>query len=47
MQITDDRLRAAYRCKAGLNFTTAPDGLHHHNWAGGWEWKLLLEKTLP
>ncbi len=46
VQITGDRLRAAYRCKSGVKFTKTPDGLLHHEWNGTWEWKFHMEKSI-
>jgi cytolysin (calcineurin-like family phosphatase) len=46
IQITGDRLRAAYRCKSGLKFTKADDGRMSHEWSGKWEWKWPMEKSL-
>ena len=46
IQITGDRLRAAYRLKSGMKFTKAPDGRKHHEWDGRWEWKWLLDQNI-
>ena len=46
IQITGNRIRAGYRCKAGLKFAKGTDGAMHHEWPGTWEWKFLLEKKL-
>ncbi|MEI7733738.1 MAG: metallophosphoesterase [Verrucomicrobiota bacterium] len=46
IQITDDRIRAAYRNKTGLTSTKAADGTRQHAWAGTWEWKLFLDKKI-
>jgi cytolysin (calcineurin-like family phosphatase) len=46
IQITDDRLRAAHRCKSGLNYRKTSAGAMHHEWTGAWEWKFPWEKKL-
>ena len=46
VQITDNRLRAAYRTKAGLKVTKKPDGKTVMDWDGQWEWKFLLDRKL-
>ena len=46
INIRGDRLRAAYRVKAGLKFAKAADGKAEHTWDGRWEWKWLLDKKL-
>ena len=46
IQITDDRLRAAYRCKKGLKVTTEKGGPKTHTWDGEWEWKFPFEKRI-
>lgn len=46
IQLTDDRLRAAMRTKAGLKVTPLPEGKQERNWSGEWEWKWLFEKRL-
>lgn len=46
IQITGERLRAAYRMKSGVKFEKGADGRQHHSWNGGWEWKWLLDKNL-
>jgi len=46
IQITGDRVRAAYRLKSGLKFTKAPDGRQVHEWNGAWDWKFPMEKKL-
>jgi cytolysin (calcineurin-like family phosphatase) len=46
VQIKDDHLRAAYRCKAGVKFSKQPDGKTASEWGGKWEWKWLLDKKI-
>lgn len=46
IQIVGGRLRAAYRCKAGVKVTKSPDGATRHEWSGAWEWKFLMEKKI-
>ena len=46
INLTGDRLRAAYRVKSGLAFQKGPDGKQQHTWNGAWEWKWLLDKTI-
>ena len=46
IRIEDKRLRAAYRCKAGLSIVKDKDGVTRHQWGGDWEWKFPLEKSL-
>jgi cytolysin (calcineurin-like family phosphatase) len=46
INITGDRLRAAYRMKSGLKFQKGPDGRQQHTWNGAWEWKWLLDKNI-
>jgi len=42
-----DRLRAAYRSKSGLKVTKGtPSEPAKHEWAGGWEWRFLLDKKI-
>ncbi len=45
IQITDDQLRAAYRCK-NLKETKGEDKKIKRIWDGTWSWKFLLEKKL-
>lgn len=47
LRITGDRLRAAYRSKAGLKVSKGADGKVVMDWGGQWEWKLLLDRELP
>jgi len=44
IQITGDRLRAAYRTRANFKITRNPDGTYTREWKGEWEWQWLLEK---
>jgi len=46
INITGDRLRAAYRVKSGLKFEKSTDGRQQHAWGGAWEWKWLLDKNI-
>ena len=47
VQIVGDRLRAAYRSKSGLKVTKGKPGEPaKHEWAGGWEWRFLLDKKI-
>ena len=46
IQLTNDHLCAAYRCKAGLKVTKTANGVQHHEWAGAWEWKYFLDRKL-
>ena len=46
INITGDRLRAAYRLKNGVKFTKAADGKQEHAWDGKWEWKWLVDKKI-
>lgn len=46
IQITGDRLRAAYRLKSGVQFAKAPDGKQQHTWDGRWDWKWSLDQPL-
>ena len=46
INITGDRLRAAYRMKTGVVFTKGSDGKQQHTWDGKWEWKWLVDKQL-
>jgi cytolysin (calcineurin-like family phosphatase) len=46
IQITGDRLRAAYRTKSNLKTTKDADGTIHRQWEGKWEWRWPLDKAL-
>lgn len=46
IQITQDRIRAAHRCKAGLKYERVPEKPPTHSWTGEWEWKFLLDEKL-
>jgi cytolysin (calcineurin-like family phosphatase) len=46
IQLTDGRLRAAYREKAGVKVNKQPDGKVVMEWGGQWEWKWLLDKNV-
>lgn len=46
VQISGDRLRAAYRTRAGVKVTKNPDGTYAREWGGQWEWRWLLEKKI-
>ncbi len=46
VQITDDRLRLAYRVKEGVKTTKNPDKSITREWGGRWGWKWLLDKKL-
>jgi cytolysin (calcineurin-like family phosphatase) len=47
IQVAGDRVRAAYRTRANSKLTKNPDGTVKREWGGMWEWKWLLEKTIP
>ena len=47
IQITGERLRAAYRCKVDVKANKQPDGKTLMAWGGKWEWKWLLDRKLP
>lgn len=46
IQITDNRLRAAMRTKAGLKYTKEPGNVTRHEWTGEWEWKWFFDKPV-
>jgi cytolysin (calcineurin-like family phosphatase) len=46
INLSGERLRAAYRMKCGVQFTKAPDGKQEHTWDGRWEWKWLLDQKI-
>jgi cytolysin (calcineurin-like family phosphatase) len=47
VQLVGDRLRAAYRAKAGLKVVKGKPGEPaRHEWSGAWEWRFLLDKKL-
>ncbi len=46
INISGDRLRAAYRLKSGVKFSKAPDGRQAHTWDGRWDWEWLLDKKI-
>ena len=46
IQISSDRLRAAYRCKTGVTTSKNPDGTVRRDWHGAWAWKYLLDRRL-
>lgn len=45
IQLGGHRLRAAMRVKAGLTYAKTA-GKVTHDWAGQWEWKWVLDKTI-
>lgn len=45
IQIAGNRLRAAMRVKAGLNYTKTA-GMLSHEWSGDWGWKYILNKKI-
>jgi len=45
-QITDDRLRLAYRMKEGVKRTKQADGSIRHQWDGTWGWRHVLAKEI-
>ena len=47
VNISGDRLRAAYRLKSRLVFTKAADGRMQHTWDGKWDWKWLVDQKIP
>jgi hypothetical protein len=47
IQLAGDRLRAAYRRKAGVTVTKDPDGTTTRRWDGQWQWQWPLDKRLP
>ena len=46
IEITDRRLRLAYRVKKGVTIAKNPDNSTRTEWDGRWGWKWLLEKKL-
>jgi len=46
IQITGDRLRAAYRCKMNVKKTRNPDRTTTRTWDGKWGWRFLLDKKI-
>ncbi len=46
IQITGDRLRAAYRCKEGAKVTRNPDRTETYEWDGTWGWRFPLDRKL-
>ncbi|MEI6604391.1 MAG: metallophosphoesterase [Verrucomicrobiota bacterium] len=46
INITGDRLRAAYHLKSKVVFTKSPDGKMEHTWDGKWDWKWLVDKSI-
>lgn len=46
IQITADRIRAAYRCKEGVTITRNPDKTETYEWDGKWGWRFPLDKKL-
>jgi len=46
VQITDTRLRLAYRLKDGQKRGKKPDGTTHYEWGGAWTWRHLLDKPV-
>jgi cytolysin (calcineurin-like family phosphatase) len=46
IQITEDRLRAAERCKSGVKYTKGPDGVTRAEWSGSWTWNYTFEKKI-
>lgn len=44
IQITDDRIRAGYRCKKNLKFSEERGKPKTHAWDGEWDWKFPFEK---
>jgi len=46
IQITGDRLRAAFRVKTGLTRSKPNDGEPSHEWGGKWDWAWMLDKKL-
>ena len=41
VQITDDRIRLAYRVKEGIKTVKEPDGRERREWDGTWGWRYL------
>ncbi len=46
IQITGDRLRAAYRTKRDLKTVRRPDGTVERGWDGTWDWRWLLDRRI-
>jgi hypothetical protein len=46
IRITDDRIRAAYRCKTNLTVEKKPGQPATHTWDGSWGWKFPLDRKL-
>ena len=46
VQITDTRLRLAYRLKDGQQRGKKPDGTTDYEWGGAWTWRHLLDKPV-
>jgi cytolysin (calcineurin-like family phosphatase) len=46
LQIAGDRLRAAFRCKDGLQRTKSADGTARHDWNGTWTWRWPLDRKI-
>lgn len=46
IRITEDRLCAAYRFKAGMTSSKQSEGKVVMNWPGTWDWKFLLDIEL-
>jgi cytolysin (calcineurin-like family phosphatase) len=46
IQILGDRLRAAYRCKEGLEAIVQPDKTKTYAWSGQWGWRFLVDRKL-
>lgn len=46
IQITGNRLRAAYRVKADVKVTKTPDRTETRRWGGRWEWKWLVDEKI-
>ena len=47
IQITDDRIRAAYRIKADVKATKDPQTkATSFSWEGKWDWKFLFDRKL-
>jgi cytolysin (calcineurin-like family phosphatase) len=47
IQIVGDRLRAAYRCKEGVDRVRRPGQPDTVTWSGQWGWQHLLDSRLP
>ena len=46
IQMTGNRLRAAYRTKLDLKTTKQPDGAVERKWDGKWDWRWPLDRRL-